>query len=91
VGLAGLDRDSRLRVVPGRLLGVVAVVASCQVTAAAGTSPSSPVSVDQWIEVGQWSTLLLRGGISGSLLVGGEPKGDPWSVSDGVGVDGRAG
>jgi hypothetical protein len=74
--LAGLACDSRLRVAPGRLLGIVAAPASCQVTAAAGSLPSSLISVDRWLEVGQWSTLLLYGGTYGSLLIGCELKGD---------------
>jgi hypothetical protein len=63
-------------VVPGRLLGVVVEPASCQVTVAVGSPLSSPVLVDWWIEVGQWSALPLRGIISDSLLSVGEPKGD---------------
>jgi hypothetical protein len=75
-GLAGLACYSRLRVVPGRLLGVVVAPVSSQATAAAGSPPSSPVSVDRWIEVGRWSALLLRAVFSGSPLSVGEPKGD---------------
>jgi hypothetical protein len=46
-GLAGIARDSRPRVVPGQLLGVVVAPVSGQVTAAAGSPLSSPISVDQ--------------------------------------------
>jgi hypothetical protein len=40
-----------------------------------GWIPSAqPLS--RWIEVGRWSSRLHRDGISGSLLVGSESKGD---------------
>jgi hypothetical protein len=42
-----------------------------------GWIPSvQPRLVDRWIEVGRWSTLLLRGAILDSLLSVGEPKCD---------------
>jgi hypothetical protein len=72
-GLAGLACDSRLRVVPGRLLGIVVALVSGQVTMAAGSPPSSPVSMDRGRTV---SALLLHDVISGSPLSVGEPKGD---------------
>jgi hypothetical protein len=52
-GLARLPRDIRLRVVPGRLLGIVAALASCQMTAAAGTPLSSP---SPWIGGLRWDS-----------------------------------
>jgi hypothetical protein len=76
MGLGGLGwACSRQQAARGAwsLLGVVVTPRSYQVKAAAGSPPSSPVL---WIEVGQWSTLLLRGAILDSLLSVGEPKGD---------------